>query len=610
KEYGYDCYIDQLSSANPGKQLPSTILGALKKSTAFIIIGSAGAVHSKPIGEEVVAFKSLKGNNPIIPIDIDGNLFGADWYPEIEGLAIVDEKEESFFAKQASAETLERIGNSLTFTKKSQKLRRTAYGFLLFFIVAICASVFLSLQVGKAKEELRKTSRQIRQEQLQGLIYLSKITAPVNTIAALKHAIKAYTDYRDVDTAKMAEKNLLQLYNQNNIVITNRYSTGGSLSPGGYYIDDGQWHELTTKKVLPFPGQQATRFAPDDGMAAVTTDTSVSLYRMPGTRLLERFPLKDSSGYVAFDSRNRFAFIGSEAIAGKDTAKARLRVLDRRLNRVVADVRIPKDLVCIGYAAANGGVLVLQKGDGGQKEAYTWRLPNGPLQQLPVNAGEACFFLRHHLTSDDLVLQQCISTTAYSGILKGTDYRFHVRLLDPGGRVVEDSVFVYTDIFKKQKSSAYSSTSGDFLLFGLNGSFGSSFLLNTGRRPFASPRPLQFGTFLNDYTFLKLLSEKYILAVGYKNDEYTITVFRMTSKEVQEVLTIVNKNHPNGNIEDDYFMKSIDISYCAATNFLNVYDRGEGVCTQYFLGKKPVGSATELLRFLEDEKLLALLPDE
>src|SRR5215217_2777245 len=145
KEYGYDCYIDQLSSSNPGKKIPSAILGALKNSTAFIIIGSAGAAHSKPIGEEVDAFKSMKSNNPIIPIDIDGKLFQSDWYPEIEGLAIIDEKEESFYQKEASPETLERIGNSLTFTKKSQKLRRTAYGFLLFFIVAIVASVFLFL---------------------------------------------------------------------------------------------------------------------------------------------------------------------------------------------------------------------------------------------------------------------------------------------------------------------------------------------------------------------------------------------------------------------------------------------------------------------------------
>jgi hypothetical protein len=392
-------------------------------------------------------------------------------------------------------------------------------------------------------------------------------------------------------------------------VITNRYSTGGSLSPGGYYIDDGQWHELTTKKVLPFPGQQATQFAPDDAMAAVTTDTGISLYRMPRSQLLQYFPLKDSFGYVTFDSGNRFAFIGNEAQHGTDTSKARLRVLDRRLNRVVADGRIPKDLVCTGYAAANGGVLLLQK-NFGEKEAYTWPVPNGPLRQLPVNAGENCLFLRHQLTSDDLVLQQCVSTAANTGMIKGTDYRFHVKLLGTDGRVLEDSLFAYTDIFKKNQSSLYSSAAGDYLLFGLSGSFGTSFLLNTAKRPFSSPQQLHFGTFLNDYRFLKLLGGKYILAVEFKNDEYTITAFRVTGSGTQEVLTIVNKNHPNGNREDDYFMKSIDISYCAATNFLNVYDRGEGICTQYFLGKKPVGSASGLLRFLEDEKLLAMLPDE
>jgi hypothetical protein len=276
----------------------------------------------------------------------------------------------------------------------------------------------------------------------------------------------------------------------------------------------------------------------------------------------------------------------------------------------VTDVNVPKHYGCTGYSAADGGVLLLQKDDDGQKGAFTWPVPNGPLRQLPVNSGKGCLLLRHQLTSDDRVLEQCVTTVNNTGLIKGTDYRFRIRLLDLNGQVQQDSVFVYTDIFKKKQSSLHTSAYGDYLFFGLSGSFGTSFLLNTGKRPFSSPQQLHFGTFLNDYQFLKLLSERYILAVGFKNDEYTITVFRVANNGAQEVLTIVNKNHPNGNIEDDYFMKSIDLSYCVATNFLNFYDRGEGVCTQYFLGKKPVASAGELLRFLEKEKLLAMIPDE
>ena len=609
KEYGYDCYIDQLSSTEPGKKIPANILNALKNSTAFVIIGSAGAMNSKPIGEELTTFKKTKHNNPIIPIDIDGRIFSSEWYHEIEGLAIIDEKEDSFFNKQASSETLERIRNSLNFTKKSKKLRRTAFAFLAFFVVSIFASVLLFTQVSKAKEELRKTSRQIRQEQMQGLIYLSKITAPVNTVIALKHALKAYTDYRDVDTTNAAEKNLLDLYNNNDIVIKNNFSTGGTLSPGGKYIHDGNLYFISTKRKLYFNEGQEPSFSPDDEIASVNDPGEIRIYRVRDTLLINRFPLKDSFGYTLFDRGNQFVFIGNQPSDYSDTDKARIRVLDRKTYRIIADTKIPGKFSVQGYSHMNGGTFLLHSGEQNQG-SYTWNIPTGNLQQIRMNEQAQCLLVRHSFTdSGSLLLEQ--SVTAKKMInppyFKSTDsremYSFRIRLMNFDGNVLEDSVFVEGGIIKIPREAVHASGLGKLLLFGTNGFLGTYYLLNTGNRPFQTPQKLKFGTVFNSYELVTLISDKYILAVGFKNEEYTISVFLLTNPGIKEIFSRVVKNHPTANIEDDHFMKSINISYCSNTNFLAIYDRGEGLCTQYFLDKLPVKSAKELMDVIAEKKL-------
>ena len=153
----------------------------------------------------------------------------------------------------------------------------------------------------------------------------------------------------------------------------------------------------------------------------------------------------------------------------------------------------------------------------------------------------------------------------------------------------------------------FTSSHHSFLLFGLNDAFGTAMLLDAGKIPFPSPTKLHFGAPLDSYQLISLLNEKYVLAVGFKNDEYTVSVFELTRSVVTPLLNIVSKNHPNGNPADDAFMKSIDISYNQATNFLTLYDRGEGQCTQYFLGKKEMTSPKALIDFIDETGLFKML---
>jgi hypothetical protein len=611
-EYGYDCYIDQLSSTNPGKDLPASIKSALKSSTAFIIIGSEAAMNSKPISEEIVTFRKLKGNNPIIPIDIDGRIFLSEWYPAIEGLAVIDEDEESFYNKQASAATLERIHNSLSFTKKSQKLRRTAIAFLSFFVVSILLTAFMYIRVGAAKKELEKTSRQIRQEQMQGLIYLSKINAPANTIAALKYALKAYTDYRDVDTSNVAEKNLLDLYNNHNVIIKNEFWTGGNLTPGGKYIKDvGGIYSLSTKRQLFYQQFTDIYISPDDEIAAVSVPGELKLYHLPDTLLLNTFSIKDSFAFAEFDAGNQFVFITTQADINNDTAKAKVRVFDRKTNKINTTIEIPAVFRAMDYHKASGGILLLQNYNEINKGSYILRISSGIIEQLPVENKPNCLLINHSFEGDNLLLEQTVTNKKGTGIFKSTNYNFRIRLLNTDGEVLEDSTYIYTDIFNQEKNTSqeknglYTSKANEMILFGKSGFWGVSFLLNTFIRPLQTPERLHFGSLMKSYEFVKLISDEYILAVGYKNDEYTITVFKIANQGIKEIFSTVNKNHPNGSLEDDSFMKSIDISYNAKTNFLSIYDRGEGWCTQYYLDKKPIGTAQEFHELILKKRLFA-----
>src|ERR1700704_2668243 len=68
-EHGYECYIDQLSSTTPGAKLPQNILRAIKRSNAFIIVGSEGSQYSYPVSEEIESFLNHRKNRPLIPIN-------------------------------------------------------------------------------------------------------------------------------------------------------------------------------------------------------------------------------------------------------------------------------------------------------------------------------------------------------------------------------------------------------------------------------------------------------------------------------------------------------------------------------------------------------------
>ena len=144
---GFDCYIDQLSSITPGKELPSNIKDAVKRSTAFVLIGSEGAQTSEAIEQEICLFLENNKNRPLIPITIAGaiNETAARWYKKIAGLALIDDSDANLKQGIPAQDVFDRIENALKFTKKGKRLRVVATGIggisLLLIGLAIVASM-------------------------------------------------------------------------------------------------------------------------------------------------------------------------------------------------------------------------------------------------------------------------------------------------------------------------------------------------------------------------------------------------------------------------------------------------------------------------------------
>lgn len=144
---GYECYIDQLTSVMPGKELPPNIKDAVKRSTAFVLIGSDGTRLSEPIANEIDLFLNNNKNKPLIPVTIEGSINNsAVWYNKILGLALINDSKESLANANPSADVLNRIENSLTFKKKSKKLRQTSISILIIGILLSGLLVYQKIQ--------------------------------------------------------------------------------------------------------------------------------------------------------------------------------------------------------------------------------------------------------------------------------------------------------------------------------------------------------------------------------------------------------------------------------------------------------------------------------
>jgi len=137
--------VDQWGTS-PGEDVPQEIVEALSRSSMLVVISTRGAAKSKAIEKELRAFVA-SGRN-IVPIDVDGEIDKADWWPIIRGLPITRDvlRDEGGEDKKdtgvVSASVLNRIEKTFNYTKKDRRLRLLSAVMSAILVTLVAASIY------------------------------------------------------------------------------------------------------------------------------------------------------------------------------------------------------------------------------------------------------------------------------------------------------------------------------------------------------------------------------------------------------------------------------------------------------------------------------------
>jgi len=135
----YSCYLDQLATPR-GEALPMPIQRELRRATVLILVGSAGAIQSAYVGDELKLF--LESGRPILLVDVDGQLAGAAWgrapWSQLVGVYHQAESREAFERATPSDALIAYLSDSFAFTRQDRRLR-TASGAAVLLLLAVLA---------------------------------------------------------------------------------------------------------------------------------------------------------------------------------------------------------------------------------------------------------------------------------------------------------------------------------------------------------------------------------------------------------------------------------------------------------------------------------------
>ncbi|HXK05780.1 MAG TPA: TIR domain-containing protein [Verrucomicrobiae bacterium] len=164
---GFACFLDS-KDAPAGLPLKEHIRAALKRSSVLIVVGTAGAVGSPYVEEEIREFLSGR-KRPIIPIDVDGhfaNCAATDgpWHVlrrERDHIWLdVDAAE--FESGRPRAKTLEGITRQFRHTKNNTKRRRLLMGVGALLLILTTAAVWLAITAILARDRAEANGREAR----------------------------------------------------------------------------------------------------------------------------------------------------------------------------------------------------------------------------------------------------------------------------------------------------------------------------------------------------------------------------------------------------------------------------------------------------------------
>jgi TIR domain len=140
---GFACFSDTLGT-EANRTLPPSLRRTIRSCGTLVVIATKWSGTRDAIGDEIDEFlKSGPGRSAdIVPIDIDGSLRDANWYPRIEGIApAVETNQKALDDGNPSPGVVSRIVKSFRYRRRSERLRRWTRGIAIVLFTLIATSV-------------------------------------------------------------------------------------------------------------------------------------------------------------------------------------------------------------------------------------------------------------------------------------------------------------------------------------------------------------------------------------------------------------------------------------------------------------------------------------
>ncbi len=169
---GFSCFIDRLGTeANP--ELPESLRRRLRGCSMLVVIATSWSGTRDSIKDEIVEFKLTK--RPIIPVDIDGTIFDATWYGDIQGIAPEPEKNpQALDDGNPSAAVISRIEKAFKYRRRNDRLRRLTIGtaavLLLLLVLSGYSGRKATIELARAQQARLRADKAVEHAKQQEMI--------------------------------------------------------------------------------------------------------------------------------------------------------------------------------------------------------------------------------------------------------------------------------------------------------------------------------------------------------------------------------------------------------------------------------------------------------
>ena len=138
---GFSCFIDRLGT-EPGRNLPLSLRRKIRRCAMLVVIGTERAGTRKTIEDEIKEFMKNGRRTAVVPVDFNGSVYHACWYPLIEGIALEAEKSSTALESgNPSPSVVSRIEKQFSYARHKQRLHRATLGTAALLVLVILAAI-------------------------------------------------------------------------------------------------------------------------------------------------------------------------------------------------------------------------------------------------------------------------------------------------------------------------------------------------------------------------------------------------------------------------------------------------------------------------------------